>query len=130
MIRIATAFSGIGAVEHALDRLKLPHKIVFACDNGERALKISYEDLFTKCSSMNNSERNKYVTSMYNTQAGVNYVENSYKANYLIADECFYQDVKLLDGTEYEEHVDLFVGGSPCQSFSVMGKRGEGALGK
>ena len=35
MIKLATVFSGIGAVEHALDRLKLPYEIVFACDNGE-----------------------------------------------------------------------------------------------
>ena len=39
MIRIATVFSGIGAVEHALCRLGLQHEIVFACDNGERILR-------------------------------------------------------------------------------------------
>ena len=35
MIRLATVFSGIGAIEHALDRMGLEHKIVFACDNGD-----------------------------------------------------------------------------------------------
>lgn len=35
MIRLATVFSGIGAIEHALKRLKIEHKIVFACDNGD-----------------------------------------------------------------------------------------------
>ena len=35
MIRLATVFSGIGAIEHALDRMQLDHKIVFACDNGD-----------------------------------------------------------------------------------------------
>ena len=35
MIRIATVFSGIGAIEHALDRMNLDHEIVFACDNGD-----------------------------------------------------------------------------------------------
>ena len=35
MIRLATAFSGIGAIEHALDRMQLEHTIVFACDNGD-----------------------------------------------------------------------------------------------
>ena len=35
MIRLATVFSGIGAIEHALDRMQLEHKIVFACDNGD-----------------------------------------------------------------------------------------------
>ena len=35
MIRLATCFSGIGAIEHALKRMGLPYEIVFACDNGE-----------------------------------------------------------------------------------------------
>ena len=35
MIRLATVFSGIGAIEHALDRMGLEHKIIFACDNGD-----------------------------------------------------------------------------------------------
>ena len=35
MIKLATVFSGIGAIEHALDRMGLQHKIVFACDNGD-----------------------------------------------------------------------------------------------
>lgn len=34
-IRLATLFSGIGAIEQALIKMKLPHKVVFACDNGE-----------------------------------------------------------------------------------------------
>ena len=45
MIRLATAFSGIGAVEQALKQLEIDHKIVFACDNGERYLKQTYEEL-------------------------------------------------------------------------------------
>jgi len=32
MIKIGTLFSWIGAFEHALDRLKIKHKILFACD--------------------------------------------------------------------------------------------------
>ena len=40
-IRLATVFSGIGAIEHALDRMNLNHKIIFACDNGD--LEISQE---------------------------------------------------------------------------------------
>ena len=35
LIRLATVFSGIGAIEHALKRMQLKHKIVFACDNGD-----------------------------------------------------------------------------------------------
>ena len=35
MIKLATVFSGIGAIEHALIRMGIDHKIVFACDNGD-----------------------------------------------------------------------------------------------
>ena len=35
LIKLATVFSGIGAIEHALKRMQLEHKIVFACDNGD-----------------------------------------------------------------------------------------------
>jgi DNA (cytosine-5)-methyltransferase 1 len=73
---------------------------------------------------MDNIQRNNYVTALYDAQTGTNHVETSYKANYTIPTERFFQDVKLLNGTEFANQVDLFVGGSPCQSFSVMGKRG------
>ena len=35
MLKLATVFSGIGAVEHALKRMSIPYEIVFACDNGD-----------------------------------------------------------------------------------------------
>ena len=35
MIKLATVFSGIGAVEHALNRMDINNEIVFACDNGD-----------------------------------------------------------------------------------------------
>ena len=31
-LRLVTVFSGIGSIEQALIRLKIPHEIVFACD--------------------------------------------------------------------------------------------------
>lgn len=86
MIKIATVFSGIGSVEHALDRLNLEHKIVFACDNDK-------------------------------------YVKQSYFANYPITEKKWFEDIKDLDGNQFKNQVDLFVGGSPCQSFSMVGKR-------
>ncbi len=35
ILKLATVFSGIGAIEHALERMEIPYKIVFACDNGD-----------------------------------------------------------------------------------------------
>ena len=35
MIRLATAFSGIGAIEQALKRLNIDYELEFACDNGD-----------------------------------------------------------------------------------------------
>jgi DNA (cytosine-5)-methyltransferase 1 len=85
-INIATVFSGIGAIEHALQRLKIEHNIEFACDI----------DKFCK---------------------------QTYFANYDIKEKNWYNDVKEIDGKKYKNKIDLFVGGSPCQSFSTVGKR-------
>lgn len=37
-INLATVFSGIGAIEQAFEKMSLPYRLVFACDNGEREL--------------------------------------------------------------------------------------------
>jgi DNA (cytosine-5)-methyltransferase 1 len=50
-IRVATVFSGIGAPEEALRQLGLNHSIVFACDNGERYLKKTAEELILEYKS-------------------------------------------------------------------------------
>ena len=51
-----------------------------------------------------------------------NYVEQSYLANYPhCSKNRYFQDVVLLDGRDFHNQVDLFVGGSPCQSFSSVG---------
>ena len=42
-IRLATIFSGIGAVEFALKRLNIDHELIFACDNGERDVEYDVE---------------------------------------------------------------------------------------
>jgi DNA (cytosine-5)-methyltransferase 1 len=85
-IRVGTMFSGIGAIEYALKRLKLNSEILFASDI----------DPFAK---------------------------QSYFANYEISEENWYDDVHHIDGSRYKGKVDLLVGGSPCQSFSMVGKR-------
>jgi len=85
-IRLATMFSGIGAVEFALKRLKLKSKIVFASDNDK-------------------------------------FVKQSYFENYKINEKNWYADVHDIKGEKYQGKIDLLVGGSPCQSFSMIGKR-------
>jgi DNA (cytosine-5)-methyltransferase 1 len=85
-IKVATLFSGIGAVEQAFERLKINHEIVFACDNNP-------------------------------------FVRKSYLANYNIEPTNYFEDILNLDGSQFKDEVDVLVGGSPCQSFSSVGKR-------
>jgi len=85
-IRLATMFSGIGAIEYAFKRLNIRTDVLFACDNDS-------------------------------------FVKQSYFANYNITEENWYKDVCEIDGTKYHDKIDLLVGGSPCQSFSMIGKR-------
>ena len=35
MLKLATVFSGIGAIEHAIERMNINNEIIFACDNGD-----------------------------------------------------------------------------------------------
>tara|TARA_B100000780_G_C21126501_1_gene457271 strand:- start:7800 stop:9002 length:1203 start_codon:yes stop_codon:yes gene_type:complete len=86
-IRLATAFSGIGAIEHALERLNLNHEIVFACDIDP-------------------------------------FVKKSYMENYSLSEDAWFDDISSINPKPFKNKIDLFVGGSPCQSFSMVGKRG------
>lgn len=85
-IRLATVFSGIGAIEQAFKKLNIENEIIFASDIDE-------------------------------------HVKKSYFANYDISEEKWFNDVHDIDGKNYEGKVDILVGGSPCQSFSMVGKR-------
>lgn len=85
-IRLGTLFSGIGAIEHAFQRLGLKFDIAFA------------GDIDAKC-------------------------KKSYFANYHIAEENWFTDVREFDAKQYNGQVDIIVGGAPCQAFSMVGRR-------
>lgn len=206
-LKLATVFSGIGAIEHALDRMQIPHEIVFACDNGDvdvlskkipedisaienelseltaeiERIEVQdeedrlYKDELTLILSKTNEEvlnykgmnlenstenkinrkikdicqrtgmlhekinsfrilkelgkiesyeeRKKYVDNLYKGKNESNKVKKTYMANYKLDEKDFHWNVSFLDGNQYKDEVDLFVGGSPCQSFSLVGKQ-------
>lgn len=124
-ISVGTLFSGIGAFEQALDILGVEHEIAFACDNGN----INFEDILPKAQKeefekiTDPLEKLNFVESIYRKAKKKNFVKESYLANYDLKDENFYHDVRFL-GSCINKKIDILVGGSPCQSFSIAGKRG------
>lgn len=67
-------------------------------------------------------EKKEYVDNLYSQSSRkVNYVRKTYEANYDIDPNNFHQDIRFLDGHDYNGQVDLLVGGSPCQAFSTVG---------
>ncbi|MBS4761154.1 DNA cytosine methyltransferase [Carnobacteriaceae bacterium zg-ZUI252] len=73
---------------------------------------------------MNTIEQQKsYVDELYANHESKNKVKQSYMANYNLSEDRFHWNVALLDGRHFKDKIDLFVGGSPCQSFSLVGKQ-------
>lgn len=124
MIKLGTLFSGIGAIEQAFLKMSIPHEIVFACDNGERILNLSYEEISKLLQKVPFAEREKFIVDLYDKTGKPNYMEISYKANYTIENNRFFQDIRFFGNDSFEGDVDIIVGGSPCQAFSCNGKRG------
>ena len=68
-IRLATVFSGIGAIEFALKRMKIEYDVVFACDNGERDIVYNKEEELLKIKALKSPvEKMKYVDDLYNSK--------------------------------------------------------------
>lgn len=125
MIKIATVFSGIGAFEQCLNKLGEEYEILFACDNGEITIKESKEEILEYATNigMDNNALNNYVKKLYLSTKKINMMKKSYFANYKIVEDRWFEDIRFIDGNKYKGNVDIFVGGSPCQSFSIIGKR-------
>ena len=68
--------------------------------------------------------RKEKVDELYAPQLKRNKVRQSYQTNYpSVTDDKFHWNVSFLEGAPFRDQVDLFVGGSPCQSFSSVGKQ-------
>lgn len=87
--------------------------------------KINYLRVQRKLDSLGEDwkARKNYVDSLYEGLEKRNKVKASYTANYDINEDDFHWNIAFLDGKQYAGKVDLFVGGSPCQSFSFVGKQ-------
>lgn len=69
------------------------------------------------------SIKKEMIDDLYKPYVLQNKVRQSYLANYDLKPEKFHWNVSFLDGHEFTNTIDLFVGGSPCQSFSMVGKQ-------
>ncbi len=124
-IKVGTVFSGIGAIEQALKRMGIDHDIMFACDNGNIEIDIDADEELNKIRQLpTTKEKRDYANNLYKEKSRKNnFVEKSYLANYSIDENSYFYDIKLLDGKSFENKIDLYVGGSPCQSFSAIGNK-------
>lgn len=71
----------------------------------------------------NYEKKKKIIDDVYAPYEKQNQVKKSYLANYDVSPKNFHWNVSFLDGKQYADNIDLFVGGSPCQSFSLVGKQ-------
>lgn len=83
-LNIGTVFSRIGAPEQALIKLGYKLNILFACDNGEIEIKTPVKEIKTKTKGMSPEKINEYVKQIYRDTKKINYVKQSYFANYKI----------------------------------------------
>ena len=94
-IKLATVFSGIGAIEHALDRLNLPYEIVFASDNGDIDIDINEEKLRIILKLCQLLMKNN-ISMLCIVKVKRNFVRETYLSNYDIDDNRFSKMLDLL----------------------------------
>ena len=86
--------------------------------------RINTENIRKKVFSLKSLEDQKhYVDQLYAKYNSQNKVKQTYMANYDISEDDFHWNVSFFDGRHFRNQIDLFVGGSPCQSFSLVGKQ-------
>ena len=86
--------------------------------------RINTEVIREKVFSISNLEKQKeYVDNLYKGRDAQNKVKQSYFANYEIDNSRFHWNVSFFNGKHFRNKIDLLVGGSPCQSFSLVGKQ-------
>ena len=71
-----------------------------------------------------NKTRSILVNELYALRNKKHFVKESYLANYDVNIDEFFLDIEFLTGEEYQDAIDILVGGSPCQSFSHVGRQG------
>ena len=100
------------SVREIIDELQMLHE------------KIETLQVLSELSKLDDPKDKKiYVDHLYENKLNSNFVRKSYKENYNIDLDHFHWNASFLDGTSYRGKVDLFVGGSPCQAFSLVGKQ-------
>lgn len=86
--------------------------------------KINSFSILKQLSLMDDYKKKKeFVDELYKPKASQNKVKETYMANYDINEDDYHWNISFMDGKQYAGKVDLFVGGSPCQSFSLVGKQ-------
>lgn len=114
---------------HAIDHYNLDSQIVIEFEKEGRKspvkhkLAINQEQILALTPGMSMKEREAYVNARYNAMNEHNYVKDAYFANYKIKEENWHEDIRFFDAKDFRGHLDIMVGGSPCQSFSNYGKK-------
>lgn len=92
---------------------------------GKKENEIAESIRTTICSLPSKIEKKRYVDRLYEKNSHQqNFVKKAYMANYgdKLSEHDFHLDIRFMDGRDYlDDHIDLLVGGSPCQAFSVVG---------